>query len=444
MPRLHITREAGQIVLNVRRFFQQESERGARIAAPRVARRIAAATGVGSATLSLLKSESDLCRLTSAADVQAPRPGGALELEELTHKAQLAICKLHLERMEEPTLNSVRDLLASEDLNAKSESGEPMPWVMSRSTFHRKMKEAGFEFSERPSPYEKAKESAKIQAMRADYLEWLKGYRAQGKDIFYQDETWIFKNMSTRKTWNHRDIGAQFASQSGSGQRSIICHLGGSRTGLLNEALLMFKGPGPKKKQPADYHSNMNSTIFLRWLEQSALPAIRRASSNAVLILDRATYHSMLTDFTRPPVISMHKAELIHCVERWGGPLTNWGWPSHWQAQKVKPQLLEAANHLKPAPKYRAQEIADKFGVSILFLPIAHPELNPIEMVWGKVKSICSSRNKEKKLSILEEVAKEEFSKIDEAAWKKYEDHVIKVEDQYIASLRLNDQINIA
>ena len=127
MPQPNITREAGQIVLNVRRFFQQESERGARIAALRVVRRTAAATGVGSATLSLLKSEADLCRLTSAADVQAPRPGSAFELEELARKARLAICKLHLERKEEPTLNSVRDLLASEDPNAKSESGEPMP-----------------------------------------------------------------------------------------------------------------------------------------------------------------------------------------------------------------------------------------------------------------------------------------------------------------------------
>ena len=44
------------------------------------------------------------------------------------------------------------------------------------------------------------------------------------------------------------------------------------------------------------------------------------------------------------------------------------------------------------------------------------------------------SRNKEMKLGILEEVAKEEFSEIDEAAWKKWGDHVSKVEDQYIAS----------
>ena len=174
-----------------------------------------------------------------------------------------------------------------------------------------------------------------------------------------------------------------------------------------------------------------------------ALPAIPKASSNAALILNRAACHDMLTDFARAPTISVRKDKLIHCVEKWGGPLAEWGWPSRWRAEKVKAQLLEAENIIKPAPKYRAQEIADKFGIAISFLPIAHPELNPIEMVWGKAKSRCASRSKEMKLSILEDAAKEEFQKVDGAAWRKHEDHATEAEDGCIASRRLEDQANL-
>ena len=46
---------------------------------------------------------------------------------------------------------------------------------------------------------------------------------------------------------------------------------------------------------------------------------------------------------------------------------------------------------LYPSPKYEIQKLADEFSTSdfeieILFLPIAHPGLNPIEMVWSFMK----------------------------------------------------------
>jgi len=45
----------------------------------------------------------------------------------------------------------------------------------------------------------------------------------------------------------------------------------------------------------------------------------------------------------------------------------------------------QAAKH-RPTPRYLVQDLAEEFDVSIIFSPVAHPELNPIEMVWGTVK----------------------------------------------------------
>jgi len=66
-------------------------------------------------------------------------------------------------------------------------------------------------------------------------------------------------------------------------------------------------------------------------------------------------------------------------------------WPATWSTKETKVQLLEQARLMYPSPKYKIQKIADKFStgvfeLKVLFLPVAHPELNPIEMVWGVIK----------------------------------------------------------
>ena len=231
------------------------------------------------------------------------------------------------------------------------------------------MKEAGFFFSDRASSYEKAREDPSIRAMRADFLERIRQYRRKGKDIYYQDETWLSKNMTAGKVWTHEILGAQFAAPSGAGGRSIISHVGGSRSGLLRKALLIYRGAQSPKS--ADYHSEMNSQVFNSLLSERILPSIREESDRAVLVLDRAPYHSVMTDFTRRATEKMKKDEVSSRLESWGGPPA--GWPSDWRREKKKAQILQAAKLFRPHPVYISQQIAATFGVEILFLPVSHP-----------------------------------------------------------------------
>ena len=49
------------------------------------------------------------------------------------------------------------------------------------------------------SHYEKAREHSRILEVRKSYLNEIKKYRAEGREMFCEDETWIFKNMLKAK-----------------------------------------------------------------------------------------------------------------------------------------------------------------------------------------------------------------------------------------------------
>jgi hypothetical protein len=73
-------------------------------------------------------------------------------------------------------------------------------------------------------------------------------------------------------------------------------------------------------------------------------------------------------------------------------------WPSNWRQSKTKVQLFSQCEDVTPPPKRLAQELADKFesgdfNIKILMFPVTHPELNPIEYVWGIVKRTVPSQN---------------------------------------------------
>jgi hypothetical protein len=69
----------------------------------------------------------------------------------------------------------------------------------------------------------------------------------------------------------------------------------------------MWKGDVKKE----DYHSEMNSQIMIDWLKTKLLPNVR---GNAVLVLDRAPYHTMFTEDTKGPASTWNKSKLAEYV----------------------------------------------------------------------------------------------------------------------------------
>eukprot|EP00170_Pyropia_yezoensis_P004502 contig_18402_g4515 len=77
------------------------------------------------------------------------------------------------------------------------------------------------------------------------------------------------------------------------------------------------------------------------------------------------------------------------------------------------------------------QKQAAKFGFSVLISPVAHPDLNPIEMVCGTVKMALKRSNTSFTLSSLRELVEKEFDKITPEVWSQYKDHADKMEGFY-------------
>ena len=66
------------------------------------------------------------------------------------------------------------------------------------------MQSIDFIYDNRISYYGHTKQRPDIVIIRANYLKWVLKYRDEGSNTYYQDKTWVFKNMTTSKLWKSR------------------------------------------------------------------------------------------------------------------------------------------------------------------------------------------------------------------------------------------------
>ncbi|MEM1283260.1 MAG: hypothetical protein AAGG81_06875 [Chlamydiota bacterium] len=232
-----------------------------------------------------------------------------------------------------PKLSEMHQKLVKGEFEA-FEGIEKPSWTWSKETLRRFMHKSGFLYDPRSIHYDYVKKRNDILLMRSDYYEWIADYRAKNYQIFYQDETWVFKNLSTSRVWRPKDIcqdDIYYRVPAGPGQRAILCHLGSAETSLFSDSMLLFRGS--KDKDP-DYHSEMNGELFLKWLKEKVFPKIKESAVKSVVVVDRAKYHTMITSETKPPTTSWRKAYIILSIERWGGPSSEWQWSPNWKTEK--------------------------------------------------------------------------------------------------------------
>lgn len=200
----------------------------------------------------------------------------------------------------------------------------------------------------------------------------------------------------------------------GKGSRLIIAHAGGSN-GFVKDALLIFKS-GSKS---GDYHDEMNFDNFSKWLREQVLDHLEEPS---VIVMDNASYHNKLKN--RVPTSSATKLELV-----------NWLVDNNiaHSSSMLKIELYDIVRQNKTSPQHQIDDLIRSAGHEVLRLPPYHPDLNPIENIWGIVKSRVSGRNTTFKLDDVKKIAEEEFAKITVEEWKKTCDKVIRTEDNYLS-----------
>lgn len=288
-----------------------------------------------------------------------------------------------------------------------------LDWHGSNETLRVLLHNMGFRWRRTQNNRKVLIERHDIRSLRISYLEKIKYFRSQNTPIVYLDETYLHSGHTSSKNWTDDSTKGLFANMS-KGQRLIIIHAGWEK-GFLPGCLLMFKS-GTKS---GDYHSEMNSGNYGKWLENMLIPNLPR---NSVIVIDNAPYHNVQTN--PAPSSNSKKADMV----RW---LTDRN--INFDPNSLKPKLYEIIkNNKKRHVTYKFDNLLRSHGHTVLRLPPYHPDLNPIELIWATVKHNVGARNVTFKLDDARMIAEEEFSKITPEDWKKRCDHVIKVEDKYM------------
>ncbi|CAH1992238.1 unnamed protein product [Acanthoscelides obtectus] len=157
-----------------------------------------------------------------------------------------------------------------------------------RSTFHKLLKELDFRFL-KTGRNSLLIEKEEIVIWRREYLRKIRQFRAEGRKIYYLDETWVNAGHTQGKVWTLSYTNLKRVS---------------SVDGFVPEALWAFES-----KKTGDYHEEMDGNSFENWFKKF-LPTL---DDNAIIVMDNAPYHSRKLE--KIPTMATKKADIQHFAD---------------------------------------------------------------------------------------------------------------------------------
>ena len=140
------------------------------------------------------------------------------------------------------------------------------------------MHDIGFSWKKTQSNRDVLMERSDVVAARINYLRSMKKYRDEERTIVYTDQTFVHSGHTTPRTWQSDDVALRVPFSKG--ERVVVVHAG-SEEGFIQGAELVFKAHSAS----GDYHDEMNSINFLKWLNEKLIPNLPQRS---VLVVDNA------------------------------------------------------------------------------------------------------------------------------------------------------------
>ncbi|RHY88112.1 hypothetical protein DYB35_009656 [Aphanomyces astaci] len=99
--------------------------------------------------------------------------------------------------------------------------------------------------------------------------------------------------------------------------------------------------------------------------------------------------------------------------------------------KQTKAELLVIVKANRERPSYASQVIATSYGHTLLFTPPYHPELQPIEVIWGIVKNKIACRPSSD-MAELERRLKIHFAEVTSSQWLSAHDKSCSFENAYM------------
>ena len=167
--------------------------------------------------------------------------------------------------------------------------------------------------------------------------------------------------------------------------------------------------------------TEMNGDIFREWVHNRLLPNV---PENAVIVIDRASYHLQLRPFNKCASATMKRADLVNwLIDHSVKDAANVLYTAEGLKAFTKMQLVALAQDNKPEKRFlvfdwvKTWNEENNTDIRLNVLPIAHPELNPIEMVWCWLKTWVASNNHDFKMTMIRTLAEQKQAAIGPAEW---------------------------
>ncbi|KAF4532073.1 hypothetical protein B566_EDAN015122 [Ephemera danica] len=282
-------------------------------------------------------------------------------------------------------------------------------------------------------------ESPRIVDQRTKFLRLIKKLRSQGYIIWYTDETWCGANHSPKldpfrldfepgKVQEIDGFKGGIVKPSGAGKRTIILDIG-NEEGFLEpreETSLCFEG----KKDSNDYHNEMCGEHYLEWFSS----VLRKIPEHSVIVIDQAPYHTMRDPQSINPTMAWRKDAIIDwLVKHEIQPTIEQTGHQDEYNELTKTELIELGRPKFKPFKYLLETKIEECGkdVKILWLPVAHCELNAIELIWAYVKAAVAKENGTFKIKYVVELCKKKLREVPQELWMKAVLNARKREDDY-------------
>ena len=399
-----LTGTARRIVYNVSEFMALEKRAGRSILRMNVIDRVAKACQLSRSTVATIRRQGRSGEKFKTPTKRYSNSRTQILVDDFDRQAIRRSIHAFYERHEYPTLTSLLADLKSRQL-----------FQGGRSTLHVLLREMGFRYRKHQNR-RYILEQPHITQQRHTYLRAMRENRLSEhpRPTIYLDETWCNSRHGRTHMWVDGDGNGGFKHPGGKGPRLIIVHAGGE-AGWISKSDLIFRA----KAKSGDFHSEMNAEHFLEWFEYQLCPHVPAGS---LIVLDNASYHN--TQREKIPSKSSRKSEMKEWLSKHG---------IEYSESDLKADLMEKIVKAKPTKVFETDVIAAKFTHKVLRLPVAHPELNPIELAWAEVKAYVAKHNKTFTLKEVERLVPEAIDTISPAKWHKFCQHTVAVEDEYWA-----------
>lgn len=180
------------------------------------------------------------------------------------------------------------------------------------------------------------------------------------------DETGIWEEAPQRFSWFADGADrVPLKNLSSKGDRWNLIAAGG-REGFLRGATWIKLG-----KKSAEFHGTITYGVFEDWVITNLLPSIK--DRRCIIVMDNAGFHRKMA-VSRS---KMNKPMMIQWLTKNG---------VEFDEKSTKKELLSIIDNRCPLQP-QLTDILRKAGHELLWLPPYHPELNPIERMWGIIKS---------------------------------------------------------